>query len=95
MTQMKKHPKTQKTQKSQKKLHKCFFLQITKIWKRKYLRFKPIKIKTHSAPQMDRLNLSFVKYIYVDARTLARNGRKTTILVANFGYQSLYDMDIK
>ena len=28
--------------------------------------FEPIKIKTCSAPQNDRLNLSFVKYIHVD-----------------------------
>ena len=28
--------------------------------------FGPIKVKTCSAPQNDRLNLSFVKYIHVD-----------------------------
>ena len=33
--------------------------------------FEPIKIQTHSAPQNDRLNLSFVKDIYVDGGNLA------------------------
>ena len=42
--------------------------------------FKPIKIQTCLAPQNDRLNLSFVKDIYVDGVKLARNGLKTTIL---------------
>ena len=41
--------------------------------------FEPIKIQTHSAPQNDRLNFSFVKDIYVDGRKVARNGRKTAI----------------
>ena len=41
------------------------------------INFEPIKIQTCSAPQNDRLNLSFVKDIYVDGRELARNGRKT------------------
>ena len=34
---------------------------------------------TRSEPQNDRLNLSFVKDIYVDCGKLARNGRKTAI----------------
>ena len=38
--------------------------------------FEPIEVQTRSAPQNDGLNLSFVKDIYVDAGTLARNGRK-------------------
>ena len=38
--------------------------------------FEPIMIKTCSAPQTDRLNLSFVKDTYVDGNKLARNGRK-------------------
>ena len=33
--------------------------------------FEPIKVKTCSAPQIDRLNLSFVKYIHVDGENLA------------------------
>ena len=37
--------------------------------------FEPIEVQTRSAPQNDRLNLSFLK----DAKKLARNGRKTTI----------------
>ena len=41
--------------------------------------FEPIEVQTCSAPQNDRLNLSFVKDIYVDGGKLARNGRKTTI----------------
>ena len=48
-------------------------------WKKKdfnqyyVVAFDPIKIYTHSAPQNDRLNLSFVKDIYVVAKTMARN----------------------
>ena len=38
--------------------------------------FEPIKVQTCSAPQNDRLNLSFVKDINVDGVKLARNGRK-------------------
>ena len=33
----------------------------------------------HESPQNDRLNLSFVKDMYVDGKKLARNGRKTVI----------------
>ena len=32
--------------------------------------FEQIKIQTHSAPQNDRLNFSFVKDIYVDGGNL-------------------------
>jgi hypothetical protein len=39
--------------------------------------FEPIEVQTRSAPQNDRLNLCFVKDIYVDGKKLARNGRKT------------------
>ena len=38
---------------------------------------EPIKIQTCSAPQNDRLNLSFEKDIYVDCRKLVINGPKT------------------
>ena len=44
--------------------------------------FEPIKKKTRSAPQNDRLNLSFVKDDYGDGGKLARNGRKTAIFVS-------------
>ena len=43
--------------------------------------FEPIEVQTYSAPQNDSLNLSFVKYIYVDGGKLARNGRITTIYI--------------
>ena len=35
------------------------------------INFDPIKIQTHSAPQNDRLNFSFVKDIHVDGGNLA------------------------
>ena len=41
--------------------------------------FEPIKNQTCSAPQNDRLNLSFVKDSHVDGRKMARNGRKSVI----------------
>ena len=41
--------------------------------------FEPIEVQTLSAPQNDRLNLSFVKDNYVDGGKVARNGRKTAI----------------
>ena len=41
--------------------------------------FEPIEVQTHSAPQKDRVNLSFVKDINVDGQKVARNGRKTAI----------------
>ena len=41
------------------------------------INFEPIEVQTHSAPQNDCLNLSFVKN--VDAGKVARNGRKTAI----------------
>ena len=40
---------------------------------------QPIKIQIRSASQNDRLDLSFVKDIYVDGRKVARNGHKTAI----------------
>ena len=39
--------------------------------------FEPIKIQ--HAPQNDRLNLSFVEYIHVNAKKVSRKGRKTAI----------------
>ena len=38
--------------------------------------FEPIKIQTHSAPQNDCLNFSFVKDVHVIGNKIARNGRK-------------------
>ena len=38
---------------------------------------KEIEVQTHSAPQNDRLNLSFVKGIKVVVKQMVRNGRKT------------------
>ena len=73
---MKKHTKTQKTQKSPKTVHtKFFFLQNrtkTKMEKNAFcvITFEQIKVQTHSAPQNDRLNFSFVKDIYVDGGNL-------------------------
>ena len=40
---------------------------------------EPIKLQTHSASQKDRLNLSCVKYTYVDGGKVARNGPKTAV----------------
>ena len=40
---------------------------------------KPIKIQTLSAPQNDRLNLLFMKDIYVGAQKMARNGLNIVI----------------
>ena len=47
--------------------------------------FEPIDVQTPSAPQNDRLNLSFVKDFYVDGGKLARNGRKTAIWADGWG----------
>ena len=41
--------------------------------------FEPIEFQTCSVPQNDRLNLIFVKDIYLNSGKLARNGRKTAI----------------
>ena len=76
MMQNEKHAKTQKTQKSPKTVHRIFFLQNptkTKMEKIAFcvIAFEPIKIQTHSAPQNDRLNFSFVKDIHADGGNLA------------------------
>ena len=57
MKNMKKHKNRTKT-----KMEKIAFCVIT---------FESIKIQTHSVPQNDRLNFSFVKDIHVDGRNLA------------------------
>ena len=67
----------QKTQKSPKQyIRNFFFLQNrtkTKIEKIAFcvITFDQIKIQTHSAPQNDRLNFSFVKDIHGDGGNLA------------------------
>ena len=48
--------------------------------------FDPIKIYTHLAPQNDRLNLSFVKDIYVVAKKMARNDQKWPFLKFEFSF---------
>ena len=40
---------------------------------------KPIKIQTLSAPQNDRLNLLFIKDMYVGAKKMAKNSLKIVI----------------
>ena len=73
MTKMK---NTQKRENHQKQYIRIFFLQNrtkTKMEKIAFcvITFDPIKIQTHSAPQNDRLNFSFVKDIHVDGGNLA------------------------
>ena len=67
MTKMK---NTQKRENHQKQYIRNFFLQNhTKMKMEKIafcaITFDPIKIQTHSAPQNDRLNFSFVKDLIV------------------------------
>ena len=52
--------------------------------------FDTIKIQTHSAPQNDRLNFSFVKDIHVDGGNLAWNSCKTVICQSTFFLDTLY-----
>ena len=47
-------------------MEKIAFCEIT---------FDPIKIETHSAPQNDRLNFSFVKDKYVDGEKWSKNDK--------------------
>ena len=49
-----------------------------------------MEIQTHSAPQNDRLNLSFVKGIYVGGGKMARIGRKMVIYESQILRNSLY-----
>ena len=51
--------------------------------------FEPIKIQTHSAPQNDRLNFSFVKDTHVNGGNLARNSCKTAICQSTFFLDTL------
>ena len=41
--------------------------------------FEPINIQTHSAPQNNRLNFSFVENVHVVGKKMTRSGRKTDI----------------
>ena len=75
MTKMKSTQK-RKNHKNHQKQYIRFFLQNhtkTKMEKNAFcvITFEPIKIQTHSAPQNDRLNFSFVKDIHVDGGNLA------------------------
>ena len=76
MTKMKNKQKCKKRKNHQKQYIRNFFLQNrtkTKMEKIAFcvITFDPIKIQTHSAPQNDRLNFSFVKDIHVDGGNLA------------------------
>ena len=67
---MKKMKNTQKRKNHQKQYIRILFLQNrtkTKMEKIAFcvITFEPIKIQTHSVPQNDRLNFSFVKDIHV------------------------------
>ena len=76
MTKMK---NTQKRKKRKNSTYKLFFLQNrtkTKMEKIAFcvITFDLIKIQTHSAPQNDRLNFSFVKDFHIVSKEIARNG---------------------
>ena len=85
MTKMKNMQKCKKRKNHQKQyIRNFFFLQNpTKKKMEKIafcvITFDQIKVQTHSAPQNDRLNFSFVEDIHVVREKKARNGRKTTI----------------
>ena len=65
--------------------------KITKTRKLKLLGTVTFEsIQTRLAPQNDRLNLSFVKYIYANGGKLARNGRTTAICQSQILVNSLY-----
>ena len=51
--------------------------------------FEQIKIQNCWAPQKDRLNLSFVKYVYIVGEKMAGNGRKTAICQSVLNQNSL------
>ena len=68
MTQMQKNAKTKKMLKTEREIFAFFVIT-----------FEPIEIQTHSEPQNNRLNFSFVKDIHVVDKKMARNGSKTDI----------------
>ena len=75
---------TQKRENHQKQYIRIFFLQNrtkTKMEKIAFcvITFEPIKIQTHSAPQNDCLNFSFVKDTHVVGEKMTRSDLKTAI----------------
>ena len=91
MTQMKKYAKTQNITKKITQMRS--FLQNhkkTETFSFCVITFESIEFQTRSAPQNERLNLSFVKDTYVDCGKLARNGRKTAICQSQILVISLY-----
>ena len=92
MTKMKNTQKCKKRKNHQKHYIRNFFLQNrnrTKMEKIAFcvITFDPIKIQTHSAPQNDRLNFSFVKDFFVLSWKMARNGRKWIVNFIFFSYK--------
>ena len=53
--------------------------------------FEQIKMQKHSAPQSDRLNLSFVKDIKDNAEKMARKGGKMVIYESQILGLTLYN----
>ena len=51
---------------------------------------EPIKVQTHSASQNDRLNLSFVKDTYGNAKKMARKSGKMVIYESQILRLTLY-----
>jgi hypothetical protein len=84
----------QKTQKQNKHYtNEEFFTKSKKkqeIFAFCVITFEPIEIQTRSAPQNDRLNLSFVKDLHLVFEKMARNGRKTAIYLSQILVNSLY-----
>ena len=92
---MKNTQKRKKSKNHQNSTYEIFFLQNrtkTKMEKIAFcvITFEPIKIQTHSAPQNDRLNFSFVKDIHVYGGNLAWNSCKTAICQSTFFMDTLY-----
>ena len=57
--------------------------------------FHKTKVQTCSVPQNDRLNLSFVKDIYVVAKKMTRSGHKTAIYRSQILGKTLYVLEEK
>ena len=76
MTQLKKCIKTQKSQKKQE----------TEVFAFCAITLEPIEVQTHSAPQNDHLNFSFVKYIYVIAKKWPQMVEKWPFLKLKFSF---------
>ena len=84
MAKMKNTQNAKNTKINKNSTYDFFFLQNrtkTKMEKIAFcvITFDQIKIQTHSAPQNDRLNFSFVKDIHVVGEKVAINSRKTDI----------------